>query len=75
MTVYVDPPKGWAYGFPAPLQEDYEQQLRDAGYPEKDLEMAMRHSRYLFDTQEEFEEFVDKGFPEIEEYENNKEKE
>ncbi len=47
MTLIVDPPQGWAYGFPAPLQEDYKQQLLDAGYPEKDIPMAMRHSRYI----------------------------
>jgi len=35
--VLVDPPSGWMYGFPAPLQEDYEQQLKDAGYPEKNI--------------------------------------
>jgi hypothetical protein len=47
MTLLVDPPQGWAYGFPAPLQEDYKQQLLDAGYPERDIPMAMRHSRYM----------------------------
>jgi len=44
----VDPPSGWKYGFPAILQDNYEQQLRDAGYPEDHMEMAMRHSRYIF---------------------------
>lgn len=47
MTLLVDPPQGWAYGFPAPLQDDYKQQLLDAGYPEKDVELALRHSRYI----------------------------
>lgn len=42
----VDPPSGWMYGFPALLQEDYVQQLKDAGYPEKDIELALKHSRY-----------------------------
>jgi len=42
----VDPPSGWRYGFPAPLQEDYTKQLKDAGYPEKDIDMALKHSRY-----------------------------
>ena len=42
----VDPPEGWRYGFPAPLQEDYVQQLKDAGYPEKDMELAFKYSRY-----------------------------
>ncbi len=48
----VDPPNGWMYGFPAVLQEDYEKQLRDAGYPEKDMELAMRHSRFIFIDEE-----------------------
>jgi uncharacterized protein Smg (DUF494 family) len=51
--VLVDPPSGWMYGFPAPLQEDYEQQLKDAGYPEKDIPLALKHSRYMADTREE----------------------
>lgn len=54
MALLVDPPRGWAYGFPAPLQEDYEQQLRDAGYPEKDIPLALQYSRYL-GTREELE--------------------
>lgn len=52
MTLLVDPPSGWKYGFPAPLEEDYEAQLRKAGYPEKDIPLALRHSRYI-GTQEE----------------------
>lgn len=51
--ILVDPPSGWMYGFPAPLQEDYEQQLKDAGYPEKDISLALKHSRYMADTKEE----------------------
>lgn len=42
----VDPPEGWRYGFPAPALDNYEQQLRDHKYPEKDIEFAMKHSRY-----------------------------
>ena len=48
----VDPPSGWMYGFPAVLQEDYEQQLKDAGYPEGDIDLALRHSRYIFIDEE-----------------------
>ncbi len=44
--VWVDPPGGWAYGFPAPLQGDYEKQLREAGYPESDIPLALAHSWY-----------------------------
>lgn len=54
MTLIVDPPSGWMYGFPAPLQDDYEQQLRNAGYPERDIPLALRHSRYM-GTREELE--------------------
>lgn len=42
----VDPPEGWRYGFPAPLQEDYERQLIDAGYPKQSIELALKYSRY-----------------------------
>lgn len=45
MTI-VDPPSGWKYGFPAPLQKDYRQQLIDAGYPKEDIQFALKHSRY-----------------------------
>ncbi len=49
MTVkLVDPPSGWMYGFPAVLEEDYEAQLRKSGYPEKDIESALRHSRIIY---------------------------
>lgn len=47
MTLLVDPPSGWMYGFPAPLEDDYEAQLRKAGYPERDIPMALQHSRYI----------------------------
>ena len=47
MTILVDPPSGWMYGFPAPLEDDYEQQLKDAGYPLKDIPLALKHSRYI----------------------------
>lgn len=52
MTLLVDPPTGWVYGFPAPLQEDYEAQLRKAGYPEKDIPLALKHSRYIRSREE-----------------------
>ena len=52
MTLLVDPPSGWMYGFPAPLEDDYEAQLRKAGYPEKMINFAIQHSRYI-GTQEE----------------------
>jgi hypothetical protein len=49
--LFVDPPEGWKYGFPAPAQNDYLQQLLDAGYPEDKIPFALKHSRYF--TQEE----------------------
>lgn len=52
-NLIVDPPSGWMYGFPAPLQDDYRQQLIDAGYPEADLDFAMKHSRYWEDRGDE----------------------
>lgn len=42
----VNPMNGWKYGFPAPLRVDYRKQLREAGYPESDIEMAVAFSRY-----------------------------
>ena len=51
MVTMVDPPGGWLYGFPAPLQGDYEKQLRDAGYPEKDIPLALEHSWSWIDNE------------------------
>jgi predicted house-cleaning noncanonical NTP pyrophosphatase (MazG superfamily) len=42
----VDPPSGWMFGFPAPLQKDYKDQLKEAGYPPEDIDFAIKHSRY-----------------------------
>jgi hypothetical protein len=45
----VDPPTGWAYGFPAlwdgvtPLEEV----LRKHKYPEKEIEFALQHMRFI----------------------------
>jgi len=47
MTLLVDPPSGWMYGFPAPLEDDYPAQLRKAGYPESQIDFALQHSRYI----------------------------
>lgn len=46
-VILVDPPEGWKYGFPAPIQEDYKQQLIDAGYPEDNMDLAISHSRFI----------------------------
>lgn len=47
-VTYVDPPSGWKFGFPKILPEgvDYAQLLRDSGYPERDIELALTYSRY-----------------------------
>lgn len=55
MPLIVDPPSGWLYGFPKILEGNYEQQLRDAGYPEDMIPMALKHSGYM-GTKEELEE-------------------
>jgi len=44
--VIVDPPSGWLYNFPAPLEDDYEAQLLKAGYPGEEIELALKWSRY-----------------------------
>ncbi len=46
MPTLVDPPNGWMFGFPAPLEKDYELQLKRAGYPAQDIDFALRYSRY-----------------------------
>ena len=52
MKTYVDPPSGWKYGFPKSIPEDVEigertfkQWLIDEGYPEKDIEFAIKYCR------------------------------
>ncbi len=49
----VDPPGGWRYGFPAPLQDDYLQQLIDAGYPTAEMDLAFKYSRYWEEERDE----------------------
>lgn len=58
-TLIVDPPGGWQYGFPQPLQKDYKQQLIDAGYPESQIEFALDYSRYW--STDEHEGQIDHG--------------
>jgi len=45
---YVDPPSGWKYGFPKILPDDvtdFRAWLIKEGYPEKDVDFAMRYIR------------------------------
>ena len=49
----VDPPSGWLYDFPKPLPEGFSFEndsirkwFLDNGYPEKDIGLALKYSRY-----------------------------
>ena len=51
----IDPPEGWRYGFPKPIHEEFHtlgndfdlaRWLISEGYPEKDIELALKYSRY-----------------------------
>ncbi len=49
MTTMIDPPGGWRYGFPKPTPPegtDLRAWLLEHGYPEKDIDLALKHSRY-----------------------------
>lgn len=47
----VDPPSGWRYGFPCELPEGMtlEELLKKKNYPEKDIELALKYSRWWTD--------------------------
>ena len=52
-VLMIDPPSGWQYGFPKPIPNGYiksEMLMRiwfqSLGYPEKDIDMALKYSRY-----------------------------
>jgi hypothetical protein len=49
----VDPPSGWQHGYPKALPDnwkeesfDLKQWFLDNGYPEKDIDFALKYSRY-----------------------------
>ena len=51
----IDPPEGWRYGFPKPVHEEFHmlgndfdlgRWLINEGYPKKDIELALKYSRY-----------------------------
>jgi len=53
MPLIIDPPSGWQYGFPKPVPEGVMKNesllriwLQNEGYPQEDLELALKHSRY-----------------------------
>lgn len=45
-VLVVDPPEGWKYGFPAPLEECYQTQLKKHSYPKELMDFAITRSRY-----------------------------
>ncbi len=49
-----DPPNGAKYGFPKEIKEsdDIEKILRESGYPEKDIEYAIKYGRCIYDGKE-----------------------
>jgi len=65
MATLVDPPGGWRYGFPKlyPYGKDFSK-LREwllaEGYPEKDIELALKYTRYWEDKEENIR-FEDKS--------------
>lgn len=51
----VDPPGGWKYGFPKQIPQDVKdlrQWFIDNGYPEKEIELALKYSRYWYEEEE-----------------------
>jgi len=55
----IDPPSGWRYGFPKPMPEkikgaeSLKEWLLEQGYPEKDLDLAVKYSRYWWEEKDE----------------------
>jgi hypothetical protein len=52
-VLIIDPPEGWKHGFPRIMpqelvgnSEGLSEWLVANGYPEEDLELALKHSRY-----------------------------
>lgn len=53
VSTIIDPPGGWKYGFPKPIpsqilhhEPSFISWLKEQGYPEKDIPLALKHSRY-----------------------------
>ena len=51
----IDPPEGWRYGFPKPVHEEFHTLGSDfdlgkwpvaEGYPEDQIDLALKYSRY-----------------------------
>jgi hypothetical protein len=54
-VLMIDPPEGWRYGFPKPVHEEFhtlrsdfdlERWLISEGYPEEQIDLALKYSRY-----------------------------
>jgi hypothetical protein len=59
MITMCDPPSGWKYGFPKVIpehvladQRKFMPWLLEEGYPEKDIGLALMHSRYWEEPEE-----------------------
>lgn len=54
VTVMFDPPEGWKYGYPKPVlysivtdeKKLQEYLINDPKYPDKLIDVALKHSRY-----------------------------
>jgi len=49
MVYMIDPPSGWRYGFPKAWNDEGDGDMREfllaAGYPEKDVDFALKYIR------------------------------
>jgi hypothetical protein len=57
-VMIYDPPSGWKYGFPKAVPENLEeggfkQWILDQGYPEKDIDLALKYGRTWYEYLEE----------------------
>ncbi len=54
--LFIDPPSGWMYGFPRVYDEEKDVPLEDFlihhGYPEEEVEFAMKHIRTWPDVED-----------------------
>lgn len=51
----IDPPSGWKYGYPREVPEgaDLKEFLLANGYPEKMIQLALDHSRFWYEGEDE----------------------
>jgi hypothetical protein len=56
MVTFFDPPSGWKYGFPKKIPEnvvDFRKWLIESGYPEKDVDYALKYGRIWAEVEKE----------------------